>query len=247
MATARSRHSAGHSHRRLSLRVPALAGIVALLVAPVLAAEIRIIGSTPPTDSGVLRIPPPAAADDLLLAQEATVLRLPLSPSLPPEPKFYRCAHGADSRLNLHAYRDEIIAAADASGVPEALIRAVIHAESAFRPSAVSHKNAQGLMQLIPATAERFGVGSPFDPGENIRGGATYLAWLLHRFNGDIRLAAAGYNAGEGRVDQYKGVPPFDETRTYVERVGALYRAYHQALTGKFTLSLSTSSRATRC
>ena len=98
-------------------------------------------------------------------------------------------------------------------------MRAIIHAESAYNPNALSRVGAQGLMQLMPATARRFGVGNAFDAGQNIRGGVQYLAWLLKRFNGDLTLAAAGYNAGEGAVDKYKGVPPYSETQRYVQRV----------------------------
>mgnify|MGYP006188134389 CR=1 FL=1 len=129
-------------------------------------------------------------------------------------------------RLNLDAYSSEVKAAATEFGVEEAVVRAIIHAESAFRPNAVSHAGAQGLMQLIPATASRFGVTDVFQPEQNIRGGVQYLAWLLKRYNGDLTLAAAGYNAGEGAVDKYKGVPPYKETRHYVERVGILADRY---------------------
>ncbi|WP_149196042.1 lytic transglycosylase domain-containing protein [Luteimonas suaedae] len=129
-------------------------------------------------------------------------------------------------RLNTDAYRDEIAAAARRFGVEEAVVRAIIHAESAFNPNALSRVGAQGLMQLMPATARRFGVGNPFDPGQNILGGVQYLAWLLKRFNGDLTLAAAGYNAGEGAVDRHGGVPPYSETRRYVERVGVLAERY---------------------
>ncbi|WP_407354392.1 lytic transglycosylase domain-containing protein [Luteimonas sp. R10] len=129
-------------------------------------------------------------------------------------------------RLNTDAYRDEIAAAARRFGVEEAIVRAIIHAESAFNPNALSRVGAQGLMQLMPATAQRFGVGNPFDPGQNILGGVEYLAWLLKRFNGDLTLAAAGYNAGEGAVDRHGGVPPYSETRRYVERVGVLAERY---------------------
>lgn len=132
--------------------------------------------------------------------------------------------------LRLDEYRDEVAAAALAHGVDEALVRAVIHAESAFRSNARSHKNAQGLMQLIPATAERFGVSDAYDPVQNISGGVQYLAWLLRRFNNDVRLATAGYNAGEGNVDRHGGVPPFAETQVYVERVGILHARYRAAL-----------------
>jgi soluble lytic murein transglycosylase-like protein len=129
-------------------------------------------------------------------------------------------------RLNTAAYNAEISAASRDYGVDEAIVRAIIHAESAFNPNALSRVGAQGLMQLMPATARRFGVGNPFDAAQNIRGGVQYLAFLLKRFNGDLRLAAAGYNAGEGAVDKYKGVPPYSETQRYVQRVGLLAQRY---------------------
>jgi len=129
-------------------------------------------------------------------------------------------------RLNTDAYRSEIAAASKDYGVEEAVVRAIIHAESAFRPNALSRVGAQGLMQLMPATARRFGVGNAFDAGQNIRGGVQYLAFLLKRFNGDLALAAAGYNAGEGAVDKYRGVPPYSETQRYVQRVGLLAQRY---------------------
>lgn len=133
-------------------------------------------------------------------------------------------------RLNTTAYRDEVRAAAREHGVDEAIVRAIIHAESAFNPNALSRVGAQGLMQLMPATARRFGVGNAFEPRQNIGGGVKYLAWLLKRFNGDLTLAAAGYNAGEGAVDKYKGVPPYRETRHYVDRVAVLAERYRGEL-----------------
>jgi soluble lytic murein transglycosylase-like protein len=99
------------------------------------------------------------------------------------------------------------------------LVLAVVAAESNFDPSARSDKNAQGLMQLIPATAERFGVQDAWDPEQNLRGGMAYLRWLLHRFDGNVSLALAGYNAGEEAVERYKGIPPYQETRDYVDRI----------------------------
>jgi len=128
--------------------------------------------------------------------------------------------------LNLDAYKDEVATAASEFGVDQALLRAVIHAESAFNPNAISVKGAQGLMQLMPATASDMGVASPFDPAQNIRGGARYLSTLLKLFNGDERLAAAAYNSGPQNVQKYSGVPPFDETRVYVERVATLRKRY---------------------
>ena len=105
------------------------------------------------------------------------------------------------------------------------LVLAVISVESAFQTSAVSSKKAQGLMQLIPATAARFGVRDPFDPAENIRGGMAYLRWLLTHFNGDVTLALAAYNAGEGAVKRHRGVPPYKETINYVRKIRRLYPA----------------------
>jgi hypothetical protein len=116
-------------------------------------------------------------------------------------------------------FETQIAAAARAHGVSELLLLAVISVESAGKAGAASPKGAQGLMQLIPATAKRFSVADSFDPAQNILGGAAYLDWLLRRFGEDPILAIAGYNAGEGAIDKYKGVPPYNETRDYVAKV----------------------------
>lgn len=112
-------------------------------------------------------------------------------------------------------------------GVDPYLVHAVISAESAYKSRAVSHAGAQGLMQLMPPTARRFKVSDPFHTGQNIRGGTTYLKWLLEKFNGNIQLAIAGYNAGEGNVIKYGyKIPPFIETKAYVPKVMQYYRHY---------------------
>ncbi len=103
--------------------------------------------------------------------------------------------------------------------VEPALLSALVEVESARRSDAVSPKGARGLGQLMPATARRFGVDDPHDPEANLQGSAQYLRWLLERYGGDVRLALAAYNAGEGAVDKYGGVPPYPETRQYVRRV----------------------------
>ena len=115
-----------------------------------------------------------------------------------------------DASINEHARRQ---------GVAPELVRAVIQVESAFNPVAVSNKGAMGLMQLMPATAQELGVSNPFDPDQNIRGGVTYLKQLLTRYDQKVELALAAYNAGIGNVEKYGDVPPFKETRNYVNKI----------------------------
>lgn len=110
--------------------------------------------------------------------------------------------------------------------IPEELVRAVIKCESDFDPRAVSPVGAQGLMQLMPETALRMQVRDPFDPRENIFGGTRYLRILANLFNGDLDLTVAGYNAGEGAVMRYEGIPPYQETQVYVTRVRTFYARY---------------------
>jgi soluble lytic murein transglycosylase len=119
----------------------------------------------------------------------------------------------------VHAYGDLIRANARAYRLEEALLKAVIKVESNYNPLSLSDKGAQGLMQLIPATARLMKVSDPFDPADNIRGGSNYLRQMLDQFNGNLDLALAAYNAGPNAVLRHGGIPPFDETRVYVQRV----------------------------
>ena len=121
-----------------------------------------------------------------------------------------------------------IFDAAEREGLDPRFVHAVIWQESKYKQHARSHAGAQGLMQLIPATAERFGCEDPYDPADNIEAGTKYLHWLLKRFDGNVELALAGYNAGEGAVDKYNGVPPYNETRNYVKIISQRYgKTFH--------------------
>ncbi len=120
--------------------------------------------------------------------------------------------------------RAKVIELAPIYGLDPQLVLALIQIESNFRVDALSPKNAQGLMQLIPDTATRFGVNDPWDVEQNLRGGMAYLRWLNRRFNGDWSLVLAGYNAGEGAVQRFNGIPPYPETQAYVQKVLSLYQ-----------------------
>ena len=158
--------------------------------------------------------------------QEFQVLRFPCYAA---DPKC-RSVSWEKVPLNTRSFRQEIRSAAEFNAVEESLIRAIIHAESAYQPDARSPKGAQGLMQLMPATAADLDVSNPFDPAENIDGGARYLSQLLAQFKGNVDLATAAYNAGPQAVNKYGGVPPYDETQEYVRRVKILYRRYNGAM-----------------
>lgn len=128
-----------------------------------------------------------------------------------------------DKELDLIIYKAGL-----SHGIDPRFLHAVIWQESKYKLQAKSHAGAQGLMQLMPATAKRFGCDDPYDAAENIEAGTKYLSWLLKRFEGNVALALAGYNAGEGSVDKYDGIPPYNETRNYVRIISNRYgKNYH--------------------
>jgi soluble lytic murein transglycosylase-like protein len=143
-----------------------------------------------------------------------------------PPPKATNSVRDAANEPTPALYDGYIREAARLYQIPEALVRAVIRVESNFDPRAVSHANARGLMQLIPATAERMLVSDPFDARQNVFGGTRYLRVLANLFNGNLQLTLAAYNAGENAVIRYRGIPPFEETQAYVVKVLQFYNIY---------------------
>jgi hypothetical protein len=146
----------------------------------------------------------------------------------PGAPAHVGLGHVGRPRINVHS--ELFKAAARSNRIDDAWLRAIAHAESDLQADAVSSKGAQGIMQLLPATAVEYEVKDPFSPAQSIQGGARYLGALLRRYKGDRRLAAAAYNAGIGTVARYGGVPPYAETQAYVQKVDALFALYSAAL-----------------
>lgn len=133
------------------------------------------------------------------------------------------------------------------NSVDPLLLYSIMHQESSFKRNALSHKGASGLMQLMPPTARRFGVTKIFDPRQNIEGGARYMRWLLDYFAGDVKLALAGYNAGEGAVIKYGNrVPPYAETREYVRRIGRRYALIRDPLAAKMANGINREQLAAK-
>lgn len=149
----------------------------------------------------------------------------------------------ASSSGSRNSYDSYIRASAQRHGVDPGLIKAMMHSESAFNPNARSPVGAQGLMQLMPATARRFKVSNPWNPADNIEGSAKYIAWLMKRFNNNVEFAVAGYNAGEGNVDKYNGIPPFKETRNYVKNVMSRYHSLYKNDSGLSGSTMNASNK----
>jgi hypothetical protein len=155
---------------------------------------------------------------------------------------LFKPAAGWDGDLPAKTIQEHVADASRTSGIDPDFINSVIHHESGFNPKAVSKKGARGLMQLMPQTAEQLGVRNSFDPGQNVQGGATYLRQLLEIYHGDAQKALAAYNAGPQRVQQYKGIPPYPETRTYV---AGIIREYNQKKLAERKAAKKGSDRGT--
>lgn len=176
-----------------------------------------ILAAVMDTTGGAGGVPPIRRAAPAVKAMKAT--------NLPPEVK-------PGARANKRGARNSVPPAADLSaavdrvaekfGLDPSLLRAVVQVESDFDPGVVSRSGAMGLMQLMPETARHLGVKNPFDPVENLEGGARYLKSMIERFSGNLRLALAAYNAGPGAVDYYGGVPPYEETESYLKKINMI-------------------------
>ena len=154
--------------------------------------------------------------------QQFTVATPPASPA--------HVGFGKIGKPQVGVYRREFAAAARKTGLDEAWLRAIAHAESAYAADAVSSKGAKGVMQLMPEVIADYRVADPFSPQQSILAGAKYLKTLGAQYHGDLTLASAAYNAGPGAVNQYGGIPPYADTREYVAKVDALYARYREAL-----------------
>ncbi len=148
----------------------------------------------------------------------------------PPNNDFKAVLEGAAKDTDIEKY---VAQASSIYGVDPNLIKAVIKAESGFKPDAVSRAGAMGLMQLMPETAREMGI-DPLNPGQNIMGGTAYLKKMLDAFGDDVSLALAAYNAGPANVEKYKGIPPFPETREYIKKVAQYYQEFSKNKTENF-------------
>jgi soluble lytic murein transglycosylase-like protein len=200
------------------MRVPSVSVLFVAFVAAVPQAHADIYGYT--DDNGVAHFSNVPAND-----RYALILKSPPEPTAGHPSSL--AGPAGNWQVRAASYRKLIDHAARRAALQPELLRAIIAVESAFNPKAVSRAGAQGLMQLHPKTARRYGVGDAFDPEQNVRAGARYLSDLLHRYDNNLELALAAYNAGEDAVDRYgRQIPPYRETQEYVPAVLRLYRRF---------------------
>lgn len=214
--------------KRAILSACLMAGAACLFATP---SQAQIIASTEPSGRKLFINDEPPVRVTLNAAKKADLF----TPASFSSPTSATTRSRFAARVDRDGVERLVRQAADKHRVDPALIRAVIETESNWNPAAVSNRGAGGLMQLIPTTAMRFGVNDVFDPQQNIDGGVHYLKVLLERYNGNIDLAVAAYNAGEGAVDRAHGIPAFRETRNYVQKV---QNAYFRPGSGRLSESL---------
>lgn len=174
----------------------------------------------------LLASPSSASADIYRYIDENGVMHFTNAPTSDKFKLFMRERKAFISKLDSNQFDPIIADASQKYGLEAPLIKAVIKAESDFDPNAISHKGARGLMQIMPMNFRLLNVENPFDPNQSIEAGARYLRDMMDRYNGKINLSLAAYNAGPGAVDRYGGVPPYQETEEYIERVMRYYQRY---------------------
>lgn len=192
-----------------------------------------------PHTGKMIPVPPPPEPAEQAAQQPAT--QRPPSPATAETARPQSPAPAAEPMAASKNMDDIISGTAERHAVDPDLVRAIVKVESNFNPDAVSRKGAMGLMQLIPGTARRFGVSDIFNPEENVDGGVRYLKYLLGVYNGNLRLSLAAYNAGEKAVDRHNGIPPYPETKQYVNKISSLYQSGY--IVNPFGISGSSSQR----
>jgi soluble lytic murein transglycosylase-like protein len=172
----------------------------------------------------------PAMADIYLFIDSQGVLHFTNTPTSNRYKVYMRePLHRPEVFYTVESYDDVISEAAKRNGISSSLLKALIHVESYFNPRAVSKKGAMGLMQIMPENLQPLNISDPFDPWQNIMGGASYLKAMLERFSGQLPLALAAYNAGPTAVEKYKAIPPYPETQNYVQKVMRFFRLYKKS------------------